>query len=475
MKHLLNICLLSLFSLASFAQQNKFVGTWEGDLDAGVQKLRMIFTISQKDNGQLKVTIQAPQQSPAQIPADTVFTDANKISLEVKMFKMSFSGTLVNDSSLAGNFVQGATIPLQLKKVARASTVSKPKRPQTPKPPFAYKSIDLIIPGKDPLQKLGATLTVPDTIAGKRYPAVVLITGSGPQDRDETMFDHKPFAVIADHLTKKGFAVLRVDDRGVGRSTGNRAIATSADFADDTEAAVDYLKTRSFIDDKKLGLIGHSEGGMIAPMVAAKRKDIKFIVLLAGPGVPCADLMAEQNVAIFKSNGLRADIAEAYGPMFKKLVLSIVSAKDSAAAFSNGMKVVNEWKAPDSVKKIFKVVDEAEKEAYVKAMTDEIYNPWYAYVISYDPPPALKKLSCAVLALNGSRDVQVLPASNLQGIENTLKKSKTKNYEIKEIPQLNHLFQTCNICTLNEYSTLEESFSPAALDIITDWLLKQAK
>lgn len=475
MKHLLSICLVTIFSLASFAQQNKFVGTWEGDLDAGMQKLRMIFTISQKDDGQLKVTIQAPQQSPAQIPADTVFTDANKINLEVKRFKMSFSGTLVNDSSLSGDFVQGANIPLLLKKVAKATIVTKAQRPQTPKPPFAYKSIDLIIPGKEPMQKLGATLTVPDTVAGKKYPAVVLITGSGPQDRDETMFGHKPFAVIADQLTKKGFAVLRVDDRGVGKSTGNRAIATSADFANDTEAGVDYLRSQPFIDVKNLGLIGHSEGGMIAPMVAAKRKDIKFIVLLAGPGVPCADLMTEQNVAIFKSNGLKAGIADAYGPMYKKLVLSIVGAKDSATAFSNGMKIVNEWNAPDSVKKVFNVNDEAQKKAYVKAMTDEIYNPWYRYFVSYDPAPALKKLSCAVLALNGSKDLQVLPASNLKGIETALKKSKTKNYEIKEIPQLNHLFQTCTTCTLSEYSTLEESFSPAALDVMTNWLLKQAK
>lgn len=475
MKQLLSIGLVLFFSLASFAQQNKFVGIWEGDLDAGVQKLRMIFTISQKDDGQLKVTIQAPQQSPAQVPADTVFTSDNKINLEVKRFKMSFSGTLLSDSSLAGSFVQGSAIPLQLKKVAKASTVSKPKRPQTPKPPFAYKSIDIIIPGKEPLQKLGATLTIPDTAEGKKYPAVVLITGSGAQDRDETMFDHKPFAVIADHLTKKGFAVLRVDDRGVGKSTGNRAISTSVDFANDTEAAVDYLKTKSFIDDKNLGLIGHSEGGMIAPMVASKRKDIKFIVLLAGPGIPCADLMAEQNVAIFKSNGLKADVADAYGPMYKKLVLAIVGSKDSATAFSNGMKVVSKWNAPDSVKSLFKVLDEGERKAFVKAMADEIYNPWYRYFISYDPAPALKKLSCAVLALNGSKDVQVLPASNLKGIENALKKSKTKNYGIKEIPQLNHLFQTCNSCTLGEYSTLEESFSPAALDIMTDWLLKQAR
>lgn len=475
MKHLFNTAAFCFFTFFAFAQPNKFAGIWEGDLDAGIQKLRLVITITGDNAANMKLTMQAPQQSPAHLPADTVFMEgASTIGMEMKKFKISFKGTLVNDSIISGNFVQGAVMPLQLKKVVKASVIEKAKRPQTPKPPFPYKSIDVSFSNKDHSLTFGGTLTIPDTSAGSKYPAVILISGSGPQDRDETMFGHKPFAVIADHLTRKGFAVLRVDDRGVGQSTGNRAVATSADFADDTETAIDYLKTNRFINNK-IGLIGHSEGGMIAPLVASRRKDVQFIVLLAGPGIPCADLMAEQNVAIFKSNGLNPGIADVYGPLFKKLVLAIARSKDSALAFNRGVNVVNNWHAPISAKKVFKVIDEEEKRAYVKAMADEIYNPWYRYFVTYDPAPALKKLSCAVLALNGSKDLQVLPASNLQGIQNALKKSKTKNYEIKEIPQLNHLFQTCNSCTLGEYSTLEESFSPAALDIITEWLLKQAK
>lgn len=476
MKHLFYTITFCFFTFFSFAQQNKFVGIWEGDLDAGMQKLRMIFTISQDAAGKMKVTIQAPQQSPAQVPADTVFTEAPaKINLQVKRFKMRFTGTMLNDSTISGNFEQGGTIPLQLKKVAKPTPIEKVKRPQTPKPPFAYKSIDLRFANKDQSLQLGGTLTIPDTVAGKKYPAVILITGSGAQDRDETMFGHKPFAVIADHLTKQGFAVLRVDDRGVGKSTGNHALATSADFADDTEAAMDYLQTNPFIDADKIGLIGHSEGGMIAPMLAYKRKDIKYIVLLAGPGIPCIDLMAEQNVAIFKSNGLNVATADTYGPLFKKLVKTIITSKDSAAAVVNGTKVLEEWAVPDSVKAVFKVATSKDAGSFAKAMADQLYNPWFKYFLSYDPAPVLKKLSCAVLALNGSKDIQVLPASNLAGIENALKKSKTKNYEVKLIPQVNHLFQTCNSCGLDEYATLEETFSPAVLDIITGWLLKQVK
>lgn len=474
MKHLFYTIIFCFFTFFSFAQQNKFAGIWEGDLDAGIQKLRLIFTITQDNAGKIKLTMQAPQQSPAHIPADTVFMEGdNTIAMEMKKFKISFKGTLVNDSTISGNFVQGVAMPLQLKKVVKASVIEKAKRPQTPKSPFPYKSIDVSFSNKDHSLTFGGTLTIPDTLAGSKYPAVILISGSGAQDRDETIFGHKPFAVIADHLTKKGFAVLRVDDRGVKKSTGNHALATSADFANDTEAAIDYLKTNRFIS--KIGLIGHSEGGMIAPLVASKRKDVSFIVLLAGPGIPCIDLLAEQNVAIFKSNGLNATAADAYEPLFKKLVEAIITSKDSAAAVANGIKVLEEWAAPDSVKAIFKVATPEDAGIFSKGMVDQLYNPWFKYFLSYDPAPVIKKLSCAVLALNGSKDLQVLPTSNLAGIENALKKSKTKNYEIKEIPQLNHLFQTCNKCTLDEYATLEESFSPAVLDIVATWLLKQVK
>jgi hypothetical protein len=473
MKHLSGILLAIIFTTVSFAQQSKFAGIWEGDLDAGMQKLKLVFIISQNKSGQLKLAMQSPQQSAMQMPADTVIVVGETINMEMKKFKLSFSGKLINDTIINGEFTQGQVFDLLLKKVEKPTTVTKPKRPQTPKPPFTYKSIEVSFSNKDQSLKLGATLTLPDTATAEKYPAVILITGSGAQDRDETMFGHKPFAVIADHLTKKGFAVLRVDDRGVGKSTGNHSLATSADFANDTEAALDYLLQNKFINTKNIGLIGHSEGGQIAPMVAAKRKEVKFIVLLAGPGIPCVDLMAEQNVAIFKSKGLNTSTADQYGPLFKKLVLSIITSKDSATAFTNGLYILQNWQAPDSVKAVFNVATDTKRFSFVKAMVAGVYNPWFRYFISYDPVPNLKKLSCAVLALNGSKDLQVLPASNLAGIKNALQKGKAKNYEIKDIPQLNHLFQTCRQCTLDEYATLEESFSPVALDIITEWLLKQ--
>lgn len=473
MKQLLSILVIYFFSGYSFAQQNKFEGIWEGDVDAGMQKMRLVFYISTTASGSWKLAMQSPAQSPAQMPADTAIVENTTISMEMKKFNIRFSGKLLNDSTIDGKFIQGKIFPLQLKKVEKASVITKPKRPQTPKPPFSYQSLNVNFSSKDQSLRFAATLTLPDTIPGKKYPAVILISGSGPHDRDATMFGHKPFAVIADHLTMKGFAVLRTDERGIGKSTGNFSTATSADFANDAEAALDYLQQHASIDPKNIGFIGHSEGGQVAPMVASRRKDVKYIVLLAGPGIPCLDLMAEQNVAIFRSNGMSTVTAEAYGNLYKKLLSAIIQSPDTAAALVNGIKVTSQWKAADSVKQILKVSDEKAIHSYVNGMVQAVYSPWFRYFIAYDPTPALKNLSCAVLALNGSRDLQVLPASNLAGIKNALKKSKTKNYEVKEIPQLNHLFQTCNNCTMGEYSTLEESFSPLALEIITGWLLKQ--
>ncbi len=475
MKHLLAIVTCCFLSFIVSAQQHKFSGTWEGDLKAGMQTLRLVFTVSENEQGVTKLTMQSPQQSAMHLPADSVITDVDKISFEMKKFNISFSGKLINDTIIEGEFKQGVPFPLQLKKVERASVISKPKRPQTPKPPYSYKSIDVTFSNKDNSLLFGATLTLPDTIAGKKYPAVVLISGSGPQDRDETIFGHKPFAVIADYLTKKGFAVLRVDDRGVAKSTGNFAKATSADFANDTEAALDYLKQHANIDSKKVGLIGHSEGGQIAPMVAAKRKDVKFIVLLAGPGIKGIDILTTQNVAIFKSNGMSATAAEAYGGLYKPLIQSIINAPDSATGVSNAKKVLREWKGDDSLKQLFKIATEADQAAFAETMASQVYNPWFRYFVSYDPAPALKKLKCAVLAINGSKDLQVLPAENLAGIKKALQKSKSKNYEVVEIANLNHLFQTCNTCTLDEYANLEESFSPEALEIINNWLQAQVK
>lgn len=474
MKNILLLFITLASASATLAQQRPLSGIWEGDLIAGPQKLKLVFTISGNDDKSYSAYMESPQQSAAKIPADTVINSGDSLYIELRKFGVRFSGSIINDSSITGEFFQGRSFALQLKKVAVKTTIKKANRPQTPVPPFPYQRIDTSFTSKDGKLKFGATLTLPSE-KSKEYPAVLLISGSGPQDRDETIFGHKPFAVIADHLTKQGFAVLRVDDRGVGKSTGNHAGASSEDFAKDVEAGLDFLMLNNAIDKKNIGLIGHSEGGMIAPIVAARRKEIKFIVLLAGPGIPGADLLAEQNVAIFQSNGMAPAAATAYGEMFKTLTNTIAKAKDSVQAMSKGMELLENWTAADSVKKLFKVNSAEGRRAYLSDMVATIYTPWFRYFVTYDPAPNLQKLTAAVLALNGSRDLQVLPTSNLAGIKKALLKSKASTFEIKEIPQLNHLFQTCTQCTVEEYGSLEESFSPAALNIMSEWLMKQVR
>lgn len=468
------LLVLGLGKMNAWAQQSKYAGIWEGDLDAGVQTIRLIMFISETAPGALQLSMQSPQQSPAKIKADTTYLDAQgDLVMEMPKFKISFTGHLQGDTLLVGKFVQGMSFPLQLKKVEAPSAITKAKRPQTPKPPFAYQSRDISFKNSDGSISYGGTLTLPNADEGKKFSAVLLISGSGAQDRDETILGHKPFAVIADYLTSNGIAVLRVDDRGVGKTGGNPATATSADFADDAEAAVNFLQTQPNIDAARIGLIGHSEGGMIAPLLASRRRDIKAIVLLAGPGITGADLLTEQNVAIYQSGGMPAAAAEAYGKIFVRVINAIVTAKDSASALSATQTIVSNWQEPDSVKAMFELADTAGQRKYSETMLSQIGSPWMKYFLQYNPVPALKSLRCHVLALNGSKDVQVLPKSNLAGIEAALKKSRAKSFEVMEIPGLNHLFQTCNTCTLDEYQKLEETFSPDALQVMLNWLRRK--
>lgn len=462
---------LGLGKMNAWAQQSKYAGIWEGDLNAGVQTIRLIMFISEPAPGALLLSMQSPQQSPATLKADTCYLDAQgDLVMEMSKFKIGFTGHLQGDTLLVGKFVQGMSFPLQLKKVKAPTAITKAKRPQTPKPPFAYKSIDVNFRNNDGSINYGGTLTLPNDNEGKKFPAVLLISGSGAQDRDETILGHKPFAVIADYLTSNGIAVLRVDDRGVGKSTGNHAAATSANFADDAEAAVNFLQTQPHIDAARIGLIGHSEGGMIAPMLASRRSDIKALVLLAGPGVTGADLLTEQNVAIYQSGGMSATAAEAYGKIFARVLNAIVTASDSASAMHATMAIVSNWQVADSIKAQFELADTAGQRKYSETMVNQIGSPWMKYFLQYNPVPALKSLRCHVLALNGSKDVQVLPKSNLAGIEAALKKSRSKSFEVMELPGLNHLFQKCSTCTIDEYQKLEETFSTDALHIMLNWL-----
>ena len=463
--------LLICYCFPAAAQTNKFVGTWEGMLNIGVE-LRIVFHIAEDGKDRLVSTADSPDQSAFGLKCDTTVINNNTVTIKMKDLNASFSGKLINDSTIDGTFTQSAGIPLTLKKTEK---VLERRRPQTPKPPYLYKSEDVEYNNADKTLNYGATITIPE---GKGpFPAAVMITGSGPQDRDESIMGHKLFAVIADHLTRKGFIVLRVDDRGVAKSTGNFGEATSEDFAKDVNSSVDYLLSRPEVDKKKVGLIGHSEGGMIAPMVAAKRKDINFIVLLAGPGVQIIDLMAEQNAAIAKSGGASRQTVNEIRPLFKSAVSTVMNAPDSNTAIKNLTAFTESWAATKSKEVLKELGLETVKQrnGYCVEMVKEFQFPWFRYFILFSPSQYLEKLKCKVLALNGDKDIQVIASQNLPGIEASLKKSKSKVYEIKEMPGLNHLFQACKKCTINEYGELEETISPAVLNIISNWLEKNVK
>lgn len=468
-KHFLPALLLMLSGFAAPAQSTAgYQATWQGTLEIG-GGLRLVFHVKDNGNGGLISTADSPDQSAFGLKCDTTWVNAGVLTIEMRDLGASYKGKLVGDSVLDGTFKQGpGEFPLILKKMAAAPSARK--RPQEPHAPFAYKTEDVVYENAGRTLRYGATITIPQ---GKGpFPAALLITGSGPQNRDEEIMGHKPFAVIADALTKNGFVVLRVDDRGIGKSTGSFSDATSADFADDARASFDYLLSRPEVNKKKAGLIGHSEGGMIAPMIASGHKGVNFIVLLAAPGVKISELMAEQNAAIFRRAGISKSAIDAYIPLYQSLFKAVLSTTDSAIAILKAKVELRNWSmhTDSAALKELSLLSSENQEKLAVAMADELKGKWFRYFMSFDPTPYLEALNCKVLALNGTEDIQVVAGTNLAGIEAALKKSKSKTFTVKPLPGLNHLFQQCKACTIAEYAQLEETFSPAALEEINNWL-----
>ncbi len=474
------ILLLTLYMFAHnfIIAQTDLTGIWNGTLNVA-GNLHIVLHINKLQNGLYAGTLDSPDQHASGITCDKVVvstTAANNTTLNftIDKIKISYTGSLINDSTVSGTFTQGVNIPLDFHRTNTPYTAKVIEHPQTPKPPFPYKTEDVTY--KNDSLQYGATITIPQ--GNGPFPAVLLITGSGPQDRDETIFNQKPFAVIADALTRDGFVVLRVDDRGIGSSTGNFATSTTADFVNDVNASFNYLKTRPEVNTKKMGLLGHSEGAMIAPVVASQRSDVNFIVLLAAPGVKTVGLMAEQNAAVFKSTGVAAPVADSFKNVYKQVIVAITNATDTAAARQNALLVINNWyaKTDSTDLRALGFINPTTKDLYVQSMMSAYSSPWFKYFIQFDPQPYLTKLKkVKVLALNGSKDIQVVSQQNLPAVEAALKQGKTKNYEVKEMPGLNHLFQTCTKCTVQEYGELPETFAPVALQTITDWLNKNVK
>jgi uncharacterized protein len=442
------------------AKPSDIDGTWMGTLDTGTIKLRVVFHILNSANG-LTATMESPDQGMKSLQTSAVKRDGASLRIEADKLDGVYEGTIAADkSSIDGKWTQkGNTFPLVLKPV-KDEAVLEPKRPQNPVKPYPYRDEDVTYENKIQNVTLAATFTVPQ---GKGpFSAVVLITGSGPQDRDETLLGHKPFLILSDYLTRHGIAVLRADDRGTAKSTGDFKTATTADFATDTEAGIAYLKTRPEVDPHKIGLIGHSEGAVIAPMIAARNPDVAFIVLMAGSGVSGDQVLVAQREAIAVASGTKPEEAAKYAAKEKEM-LALIEAekvpteKDDAAL----EKELREKMAGD--------VPESQIGLQIKLLT----SPWFRYFLTYDPAIALRKVTCPVLVLNGEKDKQVLPEQNLPPIRQALTQAGNKHFEVDELPGLNHLFQTANTGSPAEYAGIEETMSPVALEKINTWIAKQ--
>ncbi|MEG0849226.1 MAG: alpha/beta hydrolase, partial [Flavobacterium sp.] len=371
--------------------------------------------------------------------------------------QISYEGTLNKDNIVVGKFTQGGqSLELDLSK----ETIQKQvyARPQEPQKPYPYYTEEVKFENKTDNVVLAGTLSLPKKEGN--FPAVILITGSGRQNRDEELLGHKPFLVLADYLTKKGIAVLRFDDRGAGESTGDFSKASTIDFSKDVQAGVDYLKTRKEIDKKKIGLIGHSEGGLIAPIIAGNSKDIDFIVLLAGPGLRGDVLLLLQTELIERQSGVSNEEIKKRQEILKGAYDLVVASSANDENFKNSVSTYFNSKFDEN---------------QAKAATNQITSNWWYTFIKMDPVVALAKVKCPVLALNGSKDLQVPAEVNLQVIEKTLAKAGNKKVTAKILPNLNHLFQECKTGSPDEYEKIEQTFSPIALEEISSWVLLQIK
>lgn len=442
----------------SSACAEEAAGIWHGKL---MGQLNILIRI-EKDGTGYKGTLESPDQAKFKTALDTVDATPDTLGFAVARINGRYQGHWDEDRKVwVGTWTQGSALPLELKRIdeTQAATFDH-KRPQVDAAQAALAQYH-VEPVSIPTTVVG--VTVSGTYSAPKgdgpFPAVVLIAGSGPNTRDEDVFGHKVFLVLADALNRSGIAVLRYDKRGVGASTGAYAQATTADFADDALAAAQWLSARK--DVKTVGLIGHSEGGIIAPIVANRDDAVKFVVLLAGTGVRGDQILLSQQALISRASGVpESAVAQAHLTN-RKIYDAIITDQKNAEA---KVRAIIEAGWPK---------DQPVSPAVIDGIVKPVTAPWMMHFIAYDPQPELKKLKTPVLALNGEKDMQVVSKENLPAIAAALKGNP--DVTIAELPGLNHLFQTANTGAPSEYAGIEETFAPPALKRVTDWINARTK
>lgn len=467
---LLAVALLPLAAPVGAQDRAGLVGDWLGTLNAGGQQLRLLVHLSEGADGSVSGTMDSIDQGANGIPVTEATLEDGTVVLVVPAVGGGFEGQLADDGqSIEGVWSQGPNqLPLTFERTTEEP--ERPSRPQEPAEPLPYDSEDLTFTNADAGVDLAGTLTTPR--GEGPFPAVVLVSGSGPQDRNESVFGHRPFLVLSDHLTRQGIAVLRYDDRGVGQSTGEFGAATTADFAQDAAAGVAFLASRGEVDRRRIGIVGHSEGGLVAPMVAKDSEAVAFIALLAGPGLTGEEILVLQGELIGLASGIPPELVERNTQAQIELfdVLRAAANDDEARVLMSQI-----------FERLFASLDEQELAAlgvvgdrteYANAQIQQLLTPWFRYFLTYDPRVTLGEVDVPVLAINGENDLQVPPRENLDAIEAALIKGGNTHYTVVELPDLNHLFQTSTSGSPAEYASIEETMSPAALELVSNWILE---
>ncbi len=436
-------------------------GLWQGALEANGLRLRLQLHVAHDQKGELIAALDSLDQFVSGLPAAKVSQKDNSFHFEIPSLESTYDGTLdVTKSRITGEWSQSEI--KQKLEFKRSDQPLELRRPQTPVKPYPYVEEQVTFSNAPAGVSLSGTLTLPKG-AGP-FAAAVLIAGSGPEDRDGTIANHKPFLVLSDYLTRRGIAVLRYDKRGIGQSTGSADMATTMDLAGDAQCAIAYLKTRKDIDPARIGLIGHSEGAMIAPTIAASSPDLPWVVLLAAPATKGEDTLLNQSDLIARAGGL-SDAQVLSSLNFDKQAYDLVLTEQDSNVVGQKLKALVKESGLDAA------LPPAALDAQLHMMT----SPWFRYFLAYDPLPELKKTKCPVLAIYGAKDLQVPPKINLPMVQKAFADGGNSQAEVKQLSDLNHLFQHAYTGSPTEYAAIDETFSPDALQMIGEWVTARTK